>query len=57
MEATALSIGTKVSYEDMANPPRSGYICDIEGAQFVIAWLDGTISYSDCRQRGWKVVR
>lgn len=51
MEATELRIGSKVIYEDMANPRRIGYICDVEttkwGVQYVIAWQGGRISTSD----------
>lgn len=59
-EITALKVGTRVSYEDMANPRRQGTVCDIEtnrwGTQYVIAWQDGEVSHSDCRQHGWKVL-
>jgi hypothetical protein len=58
-----LTIGTRVSYEDIANPECEGVIADIEttrwGTHYVIAWngyRTGEISTSDCRQRGWKVI-
>lgn len=61
--AQQITTGTRVSYEDMANPLCEGIIADIEttkwGTQFVIAWTGyraGEITTSDCRQRGWKVV-
>lgn len=61
-QSLSITIGTKVAYEDMANPLCSGVVCDIEtskwGTQFVIAWNGrraGEISYSDCRQAGWRI--
>ena len=62
METTDIAIGTKVSYEDMANPLCEGIVADIEttrwGTQYVIAWNGhraGRVSTSDLRQRGWKI--
>lgn len=58
MTNNELRIGTEVSYEDMANPLRNGEITDIRtsdwGVQYEIRWEDGSISFSDCRQAGWK---
>ena len=61
--ADTLQIGTRVAYEDIANPECEAVIADIEtnrwGTQYVIAWSGyraGEITTSDCRQRGWKVV-
>ena len=55
-----IKIGTEVSYEDMANPLRNGQVSDIvtsqQGTQYEIIWEDGTVDYSDLRQRGWTVV-
>jgi hypothetical protein len=55
-----IRIGSKVSYQDMANPLKRGVVCDIEttkwGTSFVIAWENDTISESDCRQSGWRVL-
>lgn len=59
MIASAITIGTRVSYEDMANPLREGTVIEIAlalGGQYVIRWDDGSIAMSDCRQHGWKVV-
>lgn len=64
METTqTITIGTTVSYEDMANPLCKGIVADIEtsrwGTQYVIAWngyRSGEISTSDCRQHGWRVI-
>jgi hypothetical protein len=54
-----IQVGTKVSYEDMANPRRNGKVCDVVtdqwGTQFKISWEDGTFSISDLRQQGWTV--
>lgn len=63
METTGdTTIGTKVSYEDMANPRCEGVVADIEttrwGTQYVIAWngyRTGEISTTDLRQRGWRI--
>lgn len=59
---TQIQIGTKVAYEDMANPLCEGVVADIEtsrwGVQYVIAWNGyraGEISSTDLRQRGWRV--
>jgi len=59
--------GSKVSYEDMANPLRHGVVTAVQPSTvkvggttipcmpFVIEWEDGTVTTSDCRQAGWKV--
>ena len=56
------AIGTKVAYEDMANPLCEGVVADIEttrwGTHYVIAWKGhraGEISTTDLRQRGWRI--
>lgn len=61
-QSKTTTIGTRVSYEDMANPLCEGVVCDIEttkwGVRYVIAWNGyraGTTSYSDLRQRGWTI--
>lgn len=58
----SITIGTKVSYEDMANPRCAGVVADIEisrwGTFYVIAWngyRSGDISQSDLRQNGWNI--
>jgi hypothetical protein len=57
-----IQIGSRVSYEDMANPHCEGVIADIEtgrcGTQYIVAWNGyraGEISHTDLRQRGWTV--
>lgn len=61
-------VGSHVSYEDMANPRRTGEVVQIDGDQYVVAWDDkskfpaadgvdpivGTTS--DLRQTGWHLV-
>lgn len=51
--------GTRVSYEDMANPLRSGVVSECFrsqwGIDYIIKWDDGTESASDLCQSGWKV--
>lgn len=69
METTKIQVGTRVSYEDMANPRRSGTIAGItrwghsQGveqvgiggqAEYRIEWDDGASDYSDLRQGGWR---
>lgn len=60
MNTTELRTGTRVSYEDMANPLREGTVAEILeslwGTQYRVAFDDGTETTSDCRQRGWKVM-
>jgi hypothetical protein len=62
IDLTALDVGARVSYEDMANPRCAGVIADIQttrwGVQYVIAWCGyraGEISATDLRQHGWRV--
>jgi hypothetical protein len=62
IDLEALSVGDRVCYEDMANPRCEGVIADIHkqhwGTQYIVAWCGyraGEISYSDCRQSGWKL--
>lgn len=59
MTTTHIAIGTEVSYEDMANPLRTGIVKEALvsewGVQYLIRFADGTETYSDMRQRGWKV--
>lgn len=55
-------VGTRVAYEDMANPLCEGVVCDIEttrwGTSYMIAWCGhraGEISPTDLRQHGWRL--
>jgi hypothetical protein len=54
-----IAIDTAVSYEDMANPLRTGIVAQTLiskwGVQYLVRFEDGTETYSDMRQRGWKV--
>ena len=50
-------VGTRVGYEDMANPRRYGTVTaglNPGGRNYGITWDDGTIDYSDLRQSGWR---
>jgi hypothetical protein len=51
----------RVSYEDMANPRREGYVTGVDdrgwGVQYRVRFDDGEVTYSDLRQRGWKLVK
>jgi hypothetical protein len=57
MDTSTISVGDRVSYEDMANPRRRGMIVATGDAfgQYTIAWDDDTTSTSDCRQAGWRL--
>lgn len=56
---TALTVGSRVSYSDMANPQKHGTIVQVipagryGGEQFRIQMDNGTERTSDCRQHGW----
>jgi hypothetical protein len=55
-----VEVGTRVSYEDMANPRREGVISEIlmDGREFQVEWSEGSPSscISDLRQYGWHVL-
>lgn len=61
---SALKLGDRVSYTDMANPRRDGIIIEVFpttwGTQYAVQWDEPysdpgepCIEYSDCRQHGW----
>lgn len=58
--AGVAEVGDRVSYEDMANPHKSGHVVGtVSGGkwgpdQFRVKWDDGTETVSDLRQHGWK---
>lgn len=55
-----VGIGSKVSYEDMANPRQVGEVVTVDlagaGTEFGVRWEDGTECSSDLRQSGWHLV-
>ena len=67
---TGIQVGTKVSYEDMANPRRVGTVAAITrwgscqgveqvgvggSVEYRVEWDEGGSDYSDLRQRGWRI--
>ena len=63
-EITTVQTGTRVQYEDMSNPLRTGVVLDIESTPWGVVYgvqFDGINEHSngetlttDLRQRGWK---
>lgn len=59
IRAELVEVGTRVAYEDMANPRREGRVTAIlrDGREFEVAWDGETETVtSDLRQPGWRIV-
>ena len=54
-----VTAGSRVSYEDMANPRRYGTVVGVDyttwGRQLAIRWDDGDHTTTDGRQAGWRL--
>lgn len=59
LDWTKAEPGDRVSYEDMANPLRSGTIGEVVetewGTAFLVVFGPGEAAWTDLRQRGWRV--
>lgn len=57
MPITNPQIGLCVSYQDVANPPRVGYVVDVlstaTATDYLVIFEDNTETWSDLRQHGW----
>ena len=51
--SNTLAVGSRVSYEDAANPRREGSIIAILDDEYRICWDEGGHTVSDLRQNGW----
>lgn len=69
IEIATVATGTRVQYEDMANPLRVGVVFEIDqtpwGTQYAVRFDGGNVrewdaervTTTDLRQRGWKFER
>ena len=56
LEAPGMTVGTRISYTDQANPYREGTVLELIAGEYRVAWDEGGEAISDCRQAGWKVL-
>lgn len=56
MAVESPTVGTRVSYEDVANPKRVGTVAGEGVGEWRVVWDDGDVTFSDLRQSGWKKV-
>ena len=57
---TEITAGTRVSYEDMANPYREGEVVKVIASEWIteylVSWYGGGETFTDLRQHGWNLL-